>query len=87
MFFKNDFCVTSSLEFLFKQEISPDTDLVRLSSILNQYIQSCLKDKKTKSHYQIVKYSQCQWLTTVNLVTQEAEIRRIKFRSQPGQIV
>jgi hypothetical protein len=28
-----------------------------------------------------------QWLTPVILATQEAEIRRIKVRSQPGQIV
>jgi hypothetical protein len=27
------------------------------------------------------------WLTPVILVTQEAEIRRIKVQSQPGQIV
>jgi hypothetical protein len=27
------------------------------------------------------------WLTLVTLVTQEAEIRRIPVRSQPGQIV
>jgi hypothetical protein len=28
-----------------------------------------------------------RWLTPVILATQEAEIRRIEFRSQPGQIV
>jgi hypothetical protein len=28
-----------------------------------------------------------QWLTSLILATQEAEIRRIKIRSQPGQIV
>jgi hypothetical protein len=29
----------------------------------------------------------CWWLTPVILATQEAEIRRITVRSQPGQIV
>jgi hypothetical protein len=29
----------------------------------------------------------CQWLTAIILATQEAEIRRIKGQSQPGQIV
>jgi hypothetical protein len=29
----------------------------------------------------------CQWFTPVILATQEAEIRRITVRSQPGQIV
>jgi hypothetical protein len=29
----------------------------------------------------------CLWLTPVILATQEAEIRRIEVRSQPGQIV
>jgi hypothetical protein len=28
-----------------------------------------------------------QWLTLVILATHEAEIRRIKFQTQPGQIV
>jgi hypothetical protein len=28
-----------------------------------------------------------QWLTPVFLATQEAEIRRITFRSQPGQLI
>jgi hypothetical protein len=33
------------------------------------------------------KQARCQWLTSVILVTQEAEIRRIMVQSQPGQIV
>jgi hypothetical protein len=32
-------------------------------------------------------WAECQWLTPIILATQEAEIRRITFRSQPGQIV
>jgi hypothetical protein len=31
--------------------------------------------------------ARCQWLTPVILASQEAEIRRITVRSQPGQIV
>jgi hypothetical protein len=31
--------------------------------------------------------ARCQWLTSVILATQEAEIRRIVVQSQPGQIV
>jgi hypothetical protein len=31
--------------------------------------------------------SRVQWLTPVILATQEAEIRRIEVRSQPGEIV
>jgi hypothetical protein len=31
--------------------------------------------------------TRCWWLTPVILATQEAEIRRISFQSQPGQIV
>jgi hypothetical protein len=31
--------------------------------------------------------AECQWLTPIILVTQEAEIRRTEVRSQPGQIV
>jgi hypothetical protein len=30
---------------------------------------------------------ECQWLTPIILATQEAEMRRIEARSQPGQIV
>jgi hypothetical protein len=33
------------------------------------------------------KQAGCWWLTSVILATQEAEIRRIMVRSQPGQIV
>jgi hypothetical protein len=39
------------------------------------------KKKKKK------KKARSQWLTSVILATQEAEIGRIKVRSQPGQIV
>jgi hypothetical protein len=38
----------------------------------------------------IIKFSNmagCQWLMPIILATQEAEIRRIKARTQPGQIV
>jgi hypothetical protein len=31
--------------------------------------------------------AECRWLTPIILATQEAEIRRILVRSQPGQIV
>jgi hypothetical protein len=41
---------------------------------------SCFPAKKTNSAGR-------WWLTPVILVTQEAEIRRIMVRSQPGQIV
>jgi hypothetical protein len=34
-----------------------------------------------------VQIARCWWLTPVLLPTQEAEIRRITVRSQPGQIV
>jgi hypothetical protein len=34
-----------------------------------------------------MKRSQGQWLTRVILATQEAEIRKIVVRNQPGQIV
>jgi hypothetical protein len=30
--------------------------------------------------------TRCQWLTPVILATQEAELRRIMFQSQPRQI-
>jgi hypothetical protein len=33
------------------------------------------------------QWARSQWLTPVILATQEAEIRRIEVRSQPGQIV
>jgi hypothetical protein len=32
-------------------------------------------------------FAKCQWLTPVILVTEEAEIRRIKVQGQSGQIV
>jgi hypothetical protein len=32
-------------------------------------------------------YVGCLWLTPIILATQEAEVRRIVVRSQPGQIV
>jgi hypothetical protein len=32
-------------------------------------------------------HCQAQWLTPIILVTQEAEIGRIAFRSQPGQTI
>jgi hypothetical protein len=38
----------------------------------------CLKNRIAGGH---------QWLTPIILATQEAEIRRIKFGSQPGQTV
>jgi hypothetical protein len=34
-----------------------------------------------------MKKSGCPWLMPVIPITQEAEIRRIEIRSQPGQIV
>jgi hypothetical protein len=37
--------------------------------------------------YETQIVARCQWLTFVILATQEAEIRRISFQSQPGQIV
>jgi hypothetical protein len=45
----------------------------------------CLSSKTNKQTNE--KNSRCQWLTPIILDTQEAEIRRIKVRSQPGQIV
>jgi hypothetical protein len=34
-----------------------------------------------------MEWARCQWLTPVILDAQEAEIRRIAVRSQPGKIV
>jgi hypothetical protein len=44
---------------------------------------SCLKCLRNKEKVG----ARCQWLTPVIAATQEAEIRRIKVQSQPGQIV
>jgi hypothetical protein len=38
-------------------------------------------------YLKITYFAQCQWLTLVILVTQEAEIRMISVQSQPRQIV
>jgi hypothetical protein len=44
--------------------------------------------KKKKRKEKKKKMSRAhQWLTLVILATHEAEIRRIKFQTQPGQIV
>jgi hypothetical protein len=42
---------------------------------------------KAFSGQKFSKLAGCQWLTSVILATQEAEIRRIMVRSQPGKIV
>jgi hypothetical protein len=45
------------------------------------------KAKKKKKISKILSQAECQWLSTVILATQEAEIRRITVGSQPRQIV
>jgi hypothetical protein len=43
-----------------------------------------LKNKKQNKHKKINGH---RWLTPVILPTQEAEIRRVEVRGQPGQII
>jgi hypothetical protein len=51
----------------------------KFETSLEYIARPCLKKRKTMA--------QCWWLTTVILVTQEAEIRRIPVQSHPRQIV
>jgi hypothetical protein len=44
-------------------------------------------EKTRAGHAQKKKYSCTPWLMPAILTTQEAEIRRIKVQSHPGQIV
>jgi hypothetical protein len=44
-------------------------------------------ERKVLFSGQRMKKSGCPWLMPVIPITQEAEIRRIEIRSQPGQIV
>jgi hypothetical protein len=45
------------------------------------------KNTRTIRKLKILQQAGCLWLTPVILATQEAEIRRITVRNQPGQIV
>jgi site-specific recombinase XerC len=49
-------------------------------------IQSSRPSFSNNKHTKVLTVARRQWLTPVILATQEAEIRRIKVQSQPGQI-
>jgi hypothetical protein len=55
-----------------------------LGLVLSASCTFCLLRVLTTTHS---TYAGCRWLTPVILATQEAEIRRITVRSQPGKIV
>jgi hypothetical protein len=46
-----------------------------------------VKEQVTRRWAKIESRARHQWLTTIILATQEAEIRRIEIQSQPEQIV
>jgi hypothetical protein len=55
----------------------PRQEYHEFEASLGYIVNTCLKKEKVG----------CRWLTPVILATQEAEIRRIRVRSQPRQIV
>jgi hypothetical protein len=59
---------------------------LRQEDCLNPGVQSHVV-KPYFIYKQSLKITRCQWLMPVILATQEAEIRRVVVRSQPGQIV
>jgi hypothetical protein len=57
--------------------------LMSTSKLIDWTLTKSIEKLVTKNKHS----ARCRWLTSIILATQEAEIKRIAARSQPGQIV